>query len=623
MSFRVSHPADTRSDRLNSHEEDGSKSVSNFNACYKVKQVSDSSDEEGPDRQEEYYSVNFENRGKATQNRKMSHSRFGKSKTGLYDMLTDRSKATLETLEVNLLDKLERGENLPEITTVYNELRLMTSEPQMEFDDFDYLKNYTMGVTRYGMGSSVLSSTNHPVVIYNNLTNLVILTVDHTTKNYTLKSLYTPKAEEILVYLGFGSGNLEDCVITAEAKSQNLVFIDIATENVLFKIPLELENPDLQISMITTINHQHVVVIMEDWTIYVIEIENANMINKFKLAESNTKDFGILQNSFAIDKEVLLCLSNGLVLLNPMNQTIKKLLMADLNLSEYRSVKRLSDWIVSANYGSQEVIAYNIKTGSQDTFKLKNQIALSIDMNSSGSEVYILTEEIGTASESQEEIKHVVILKIKDETVIEIDQIKVFHKAKVITSLGKTQYLLLEGDQYFNLLSTNDTKLAKDIVNGLYASNRSESEVIYVGGNDQTSTKGNTNGNSPIPEENSNPNSEPQKLNEDRILSSVDIYIDQKHDLNDPRVSNEGRQITIDEKRLVQIIDDRLTIFKDELKRELIAELRLALGSELSRNSAVEGKGEFSTNKLQKQEIQEKKISPYAIVITEDKEQKE
>lgn len=272
MSFRVSHPADARSERLESQEGQSSKSVSNFNACYKVKQVSNSSDEEEGNKPEECYSVNFENRGKGVQNRKLSHSRFGQTKKGLYEALTERSKATLEHLEVNLLDKLERGVNLPEVSSVYRELRLITSAPQMEFDDFDYLKNYTMGVTRYGMGSSCLSSTNSSAIIYNNLTNLAILTVDCVTNNFTLKSLYTPKTDDMLVYLGLGSGTLEDCVITVGAKDQTLVFIDIPSESVLFRIPLDIENPELQISTVCTLSHHKVVVIFEDWSIQVIEV---------------------------------------------------------------------------------------------------------------------------------------------------------------------------------------------------------------------------------------------------------------------------------------------------------------------------------------------------------------
>lgn len=272
MSFRVSHPADNRTERLGSQEGDGSRSVSNFNACYKVKPISDSSDEEEGNQVEEYYSVNFENRAKTTKNRKMSHSRFGQSKQGLYDSLTDRSKATLEQLEINLLEKLERREHLPEVKAMYKELRLITSEPLMEFDDFEYLKNYTMGITRYGMGSSLISSVNHPVIIYNNLTNLAILSVDYATKNYTLKSLYTPRTDDMLIYLGSGSGSLQDCVIAAGAKDQTLTLIDITSESVLFRIPLEMPGPDTQITAIATVSHQQIVVVFDDWTIYVIEV---------------------------------------------------------------------------------------------------------------------------------------------------------------------------------------------------------------------------------------------------------------------------------------------------------------------------------------------------------------
>ena len=296
--------------------------------------------------------------------------------------------------------------------------------------------------------------------------------------------------------------------------------------------------------------------------------------------------------------------------------------MTESTESEYSFAKRSSDWIVSANCGGQDIVAYNLRTHKKIEFRLQGQSALSIDINSSGCEIYVLSEDTVKDSDSDEDIKQVVILRLEDEALTELDQIKVFPKAKVLTSLGKSEYILIEGlfcvnlgDQYFNLLSTNNTKLAEDIVNGLYASNRSEAEAPEVLGNDQNSTKGNTNGNSPIPEENSNPNSEPNKLDEARILSSVDKCLDQR--VTDDEKSTQ--MITIDQKRLAEIIDERLKIFKEQIKMEILAELQETIRdgqtTKVEKPAKKASEMKESTNKEVKLEY--KTISnQYGIVVT-------
>lgn len=276
MSFKVSHPADSRAGRIGSEEDQSSLSVSNFHFCYKVKPPAIDSDEEKDEKVEECYSVNFEAREKGPNYRKFSGSRYGTVKHNLYDMLTDKSKAALEALEQNLLERIDRGEELPEASVVCSDLRIITCEPQMEFDDFDNLKNYSMGVTRYGLGNNVVASKKFPVMVYNNLTNLTILSVDLSTKNFAVRSLYQPRHEDILTYLGLGFGKYEGCAITIPAKERALVFIEIASESVLFKIPLEDLSEDKLVSAVATLSHNHIVIVFEDWTVHVMEVGSIN-----------------------------------------------------------------------------------------------------------------------------------------------------------------------------------------------------------------------------------------------------------------------------------------------------------------------------------------------------------
>lgn len=233
------------------------------------------------------------------------------------------------------------------------------------------------------------------------------------------------------------------------------------------------------------------------------------------------------------------------------------------------------------------MVAYNLKTEKRLNYDLNDKSALSLDINQAGNEIYVLSELTENCTDTEEDIKQITILKIEEEALTEIDHISVFPKAKMLTTLSQSNFLLLEGtiqitegDQYFNLLCINETSLAKDIVDGLYMSNKSEIEAPIVRGNEQNSTQGNTDGNSPIPEEITPQNSEEHKTTKVRVLSSVDHFMDQRVGSADSGGDQLKAFITIDEKRLTEIIDDRLRKFKDELRREIMADMKELFASD-------------------------------------------
>jgi hypothetical protein len=271
MSFEVSGPLEARGSKKDLEEETSDRSISNFNFCYRMPKKNDDSDEENVLKKEECFSVNFEDREKSSSDHRKSYSKYGKTRQDLYDQLTERSKAELEHIQVYLLDKIDKGEPLPEVTEVCKNLRIMTGAPQMEFDDFEKLRNYNLGISRLGGGMNSLTMPNLPVVVYNNLTSLTMLNVDIATNNMTLKPLFTPKAGEMITCLGVGSSQYQNCVIASCMLQSSLVFIDIQTESVLFYLQLEDASTHGDVTAITTFNKQ-VVVFFEDWTVRAIDV---------------------------------------------------------------------------------------------------------------------------------------------------------------------------------------------------------------------------------------------------------------------------------------------------------------------------------------------------------------
>lgn len=275
MSFEVSGPAEGKGGKRDLEEETSDRSISNFNFCYKMPKKNEDSDEETVQKKDEVFSVNFEDRDKSSSEHRKSYSKYGRSKQDLYEQLTGRSKAALENLEIYLLDKIEKGEPLPEVAEVCKDLRIMTAAPQMEFDDFEKLRNFNLGISRLGAGINSISMPKLPVIVYNNLTSLTMLHVDIGTNNMTLKPLFSPRPGEMLTCLGVGSDKYENCVIAACMQQFALVFLDLQTESMLFSLPLEGANDHGSVTAITTFNQQ-ALVFFEDWSVRMIDVDSAH-----------------------------------------------------------------------------------------------------------------------------------------------------------------------------------------------------------------------------------------------------------------------------------------------------------------------------------------------------------
>lgn len=271
MSFEVSGPAEGRGGKKDLEEETSDRSISNFNFCYKMPKKNDDSDEEHVQKKEECFSVNFEDRDKSSSEHRKSYCKYGKTKQDLYEQLTERSKAALEDIEIYLLDKIEKGESLPEVTEVCKRLRIMTAAPQVEFDDFEKLRNYNLGISRLGTGTNSIPMPKLPIIVYNNLTSLMMLFVDTNTNNMALKPLYSPRQGELITCLGVGSQKYENCVIAACMHQYSLVFIDLQTESILFCLPLDSSSDSGEVTAITTFN-QRALVFFEDWSVRIIDV---------------------------------------------------------------------------------------------------------------------------------------------------------------------------------------------------------------------------------------------------------------------------------------------------------------------------------------------------------------
>lgn len=131
------------------------------------------------------------------------------------------------------------------------------------------------------------------------------------------------------------------------------------------------------------------------------------------------------------------------------------------------------------------------------------------------------------------------------------------------------------------MLATNDTKLAADIVNGLYESNKSEADEPVLAGGEQPSTKGHTDGTPPAQDETSTPGSvgnTPLNLDHEIGLQKL---VDQRINSGPTKFYDTITDPLMDQEKLVNLIDERLMLYKEQLKKELIFEIKEQLLQEL------------------------------------------
>lgn len=140
----------------------------------------------------------------------------------------------------------------------------------------------------------------------------------------------------------------------------------------------------------------------------------------------------------------------------------------------------------------------------------------------------------------------------------------------------------MPGNQYFNLFTTNDKKLAERIIQGLYSSNqaaRIEDGTPFLF--EQPSTKVNTYASSPIHDQGSNQSSgialSEAKVRPEHIDSMIQLRISSAAD--DPQAAAESLKEA--ETRLGRLIDERLLDFKETIKSQLMDELKVQLAEQV------------------------------------------
>lgn len=283
--------------------------------------------------------------------------------------------------------------------------------------------------------------------------------------------------------------------------------------------------------------------------------------------------------------------------------------------------KHGSDWMIAGSLGTSLLLGVNYTTSQVVNKEFEGRKLLAIDSIATTQELCVLTEQNVKSAETNEVIKQVAILKFTDGIFTEIDQLNVFPQATSLTALGKSSYLVVEGkwrvtwgNQYFNLLATNDTKLTAEIVNGLYASNKSEAEEPTNGGGEQPSTKGNTDGTPPALDDISPQGSGKKTPREADHTSGIHHLIDQRISSGPTKYGSNSPGPVMDQEKVIKLIDERLLLYKDQLKKELTAEIKEQLLQELRGETKKEI--EFRRSRPNSKS-KDQKPKPYAIKISD------
>lgn len=124
------------------------------------------------------------------------------------------------------------------------------------------------------------------------------------------------------------------------------------------------------------------------------------------------------------------------------------------------------------------------------------------------------------------------------------------------------------------MFSTNDRKLAERIIQGLYSSNQARVEggtpFLY----EQPSTKGNTDGSSPIHDPASNQSSGMNSSASNFKPEHIDSLIQLRLSLNSDNPLADQEALKELEQKLGKLIDERLLNFKNTIKSQIFEELK-------------------------------------------------
>jgi hypothetical protein len=81
--------------------------------------------------------------------------------------------------------------------------------------------------------------TKDNVFVFNNISNVVILSIDITTMNYLFKPMFTPNKDEFISFINTGKGDLLDVVFVGQMAKRLISFFDVQENVKLFDIQIE------------------------------------------------------------------------------------------------------------------------------------------------------------------------------------------------------------------------------------------------------------------------------------------------------------------------------------------------------------------------------------------------
>lgn len=260
MSDEGSKPENAKEARLKRIQEQPKEkrpSIGNFSQTYSIRGRALSDDEETKPVSDvesasasKSYSFQFDKGDKDGEQLKgIDDGHFDRT---LYAKLTESVREQLDSVDEHL-ERVKNGtSSLQELASFIDTITIRQSAPVLEFDDIDSLQNFNLPLVRCSPGNKPVSTEAGNFVVFNNQTSLVsleiavsdpekdeqgvILASSQTT--HVIRTLLKAGHDDIFTFVSAAQSPYNNCVLTAKAADNTILFVDVSQNEVLFKVPL-------------------------------------------------------------------------------------------------------------------------------------------------------------------------------------------------------------------------------------------------------------------------------------------------------------------------------------------------------------------------------------------------
>lgn len=144
---------------------------------------------------------------------------------------------SLSTISKIRLQKYDDSKNMSQKEVT--QMRIFKGDPILEFMECINVTNFDHPFSRQAINNNYAHFVHENIFVFNNMNNVVSLTLDTDSLNYLFKPMYTPRTDEFVSFINVGRGVFKNIVFVGEMAKRSISFFDVQENIKLFEVQIE------------------------------------------------------------------------------------------------------------------------------------------------------------------------------------------------------------------------------------------------------------------------------------------------------------------------------------------------------------------------------------------------